>query len=245
MFYRHPQFQFVYRRSWAIRKAWLTRKGSFKKLARNCGGVLFIATVAVLNIVLLPKSGATFVYNASDNLGQTHGSFTNPNFTDGAENGIPASNHVGFSDFAGGTALDSTNHRLFVADTGNNRVMVYSLDSSNHLVGTSASYAIGQPDFANDNQNYLASDCEQLFKLPSQNGLCMPSDVAYDSIHDRLFVLDGGWNRVMVYDLSGGITNGMNASFVLGKANFTASDGTCRFAGTPSASTLCFNNVLQ
>ncbi|HEX5395446.1 MAG TPA: ATP-binding protein [Candidatus Saccharimonadales bacterium] len=116
--------------------------------------------------------------------------------------------------------LDKTNHRLFVADTANGRILIYDLDSSNNLTSYSANHVIGHPSFSD-----FSAD-----GLPKQNNLMWnfsggKTAMAYDNVNNRLFVSDYDNNRVMVYDLSGGITNGMNASYVLGQPNFT-SNGT-------------------
>jgi DNA-binding beta-propeller fold protein YncE len=57
-----------------------------------------------------------------------------------------------------------------------------------------------------------------------------PNDVAYDSVNNRLFVLDRGNNRVTVYNTSS-ITNGENASYVLAQSNFTSSSGNAGGSG--------------
>jgi hypothetical protein len=236
MLYRHPQFQFIYKRPWPIRKAWLERKGFFKKLARYGAGTFLLAALAAVNIFLFPKASATFTYNATNNLGQDHGTHTTANYSDYFENDTPAGNHVGY-DSNSDVTVDTVRHRMFVADTSNMRVMVYNLDSSNHFTSAAADYAIGQPDFANSNLPYTSSDCYYGFNgvVAAQNNLCQPGTLAFDSTNNRLFVGDYRWNRVMVFDLSGGISNNMNASYVLGQPDFTSSS--C--PGTPAQSSLC------
>ncbi len=50
-----------------------------------------------------------------------------------------------------------------------------------------------------------------------------PTGFAYDSLNKRCFVSGGSnaENRVLVFDLSSGVTSGMNASAVIGQINFT------------------------
>jgi DNA-binding beta-propeller fold protein YncE len=48
-----------------------------------------------------------------------------------------------------------------------------------------------------------------------------PEGLAFDATNNRLFVADMNNDRVLVFLLSGGITNGMNASYVLGQPNLT------------------------
>ncbi len=56
---------------------------------------------------------------------------------------------------------------------------------------------------------------------PTQSTLCQPADLAVDAANTRLFVTDNQNNRVLVFNYSGGFSNGMNASYVLGQSNFT------------------------
>jgi len=107
--------------------------------------------------------------------------------------------------------LDQVNHRMFVTDTGAARVLVFNLDSNNQLLDRAADYVLGKPSFSAE------YDC-----TTSASNLCAPSGIAYDPVGDRLFVGDWDDMRVVVFDLSGGITNGMNASYVIGQANLTA-----------------------
>jgi len=117
-------------------------------------------------------------------------------------------------------ALDKVNHYLYVADTSNNRVLVYVLNPDNSFIsgsgGHTASYVLGQANLDG------ASNCNL-----TQSGLCGPSNLAYDSANQRLFVSDQGNNRVIVYSTSGGVSSGMNASYVLGQPNYTSNAGTC------------------
>lgn len=108
-----------------------------------------------------------------------------------------------------GLSYDATHRRLFVPEW--NRVLVYEL-SGGISNGMDASYVIGQSNFTSN--TYAAT----------RNGLGGVQDVHYDVDRDYLYVADGSNHRVLVYDLSGGISNGMDASYVIGQASFTASD---------------------
>lgn len=146
--------------------------------------------------------------NAIDLLGQytdTGRSSPTPLYTKRGQDNGP--NQYGFSGMTD-VDLDSVRHRLFVQDYGNNRVLVYNLDASDNLLDSEADFVIGQPDFHTRNFGVTAS---LFFNL---NGM------AYDSGNDRLFVVDNGNARVLVFDTTT-ITNGMNASFVIGQPNFT------------------------
>ena len=75
-----------------------------------------------------------------------------------------------------GIAIDSTNQRLYVADSGNRRVLVF--DTQNITNGMNAAYVIGQPDFTSNPS------------AVTQNGLAYPYDVDYDNTNNRLYVVD-------------------------------------------------------
>src|SRR5581483_175883 len=117
----------------------------------------------------------------------------------------PDEDLVGF----GGSAIDSTNHWLFVPDFGNNRVLVFSLTTGNLLSSKTPSYVLGQPDF-------VSCGCSA-----TQSTMCGPTQVAVDPSGKRLFVPDMLNNRVLVFSTTS-MSNGMNASYVLGQSNFTA-----------------------
>ncbi|TSC59509.1 MAG: Uncharacterized protein LiPW15_814 [Parcubacteria group bacterium LiPW_15] len=164
-------------------------------------------------------------YNAYGLLGQLDDS-GNPSYTDRSPNNAP--NNLGFLD-ARYAAIDSVNHRLFVSDRY--RVLVYNLNSSNQLVDSAADYVLGKSDFR---KYYVAG--------VANNNLLGPTDLAYDSVGNRLFVVDQDNNRVLVFDLST-ITNGMSASFVLGQANFTSSAAATTQIGMSSPEGLAYDSV--
>ncbi len=110
--------------------------------------------------------------------------------------------------------VDTVNHRLFVTDSANARILIYNLDSStNSLVDHAADYVIGQQNFQS---NHFGN---------GRTGLSSPVGMAWDPTNKRLFVSDSNLQRVTVYDLSSGITNGMSASYVLGQSSFSGQTG--------------------
>ena len=150
--------------------------------------------------------------NASDLIGQySDVAGTIPSYTKSGANNGP--NQLGM-DIPTEIFLDSVNHRLFVSEISNHRVLVFNLNSNNRLVDKVAAYVLGQPDFNS--------------KTPSnsQSGLNNPRSIYFDATTNRLFVAEVGANRVKVFDLSSGITNGMNASYVLGQTDFTGTVAT-------------------
>lgn len=170
-------------------------------------------SIFVLSFLFLSTNNALAVYNASDVIGQRDGSNL-PSFTTSAVNNGGSVSARGLSSEARAIKLDTTHHRLFVADRGSNRVLVYNLDSNNELVDTDADNVFGQVDL-----NSSASSCT------TATGLNGPSGVEYDDTNNRLFVAmtnsAGTFSRVVVYDLSSGITDGMAAVNVLGQADLT------------------------
>ncbi|MFT5359669.1 MAG: hypothetical protein ACI88L_000129 [Candidatus Paceibacteria bacterium] len=106
-----------------------------------------------------------------------------------------------------GLEYDSQNKYLYVASDLQNRTLVYDF-SGGVSNGMSASYVLGQADFTSNTATVSAS------------GLSGPSDIAYDHSSLTLFISDSSNNRVLGYDISGGITNGMEASNVLGQSDF-------------------------
>jgi len=117
--------------------------------------------------------------------------------------------------YAGGSprgVIDPTNHFLYVSDPSNNRVLVFTLTSGNLLSSKTPTYVLGQPNF---------DSCAPVY---SQSGLNVPSGLALDVADQLLYVADYGNARVLVFNVSS-ISNGMNASYILGQASFTGNGG--------------------
>jgi sugar lactone lactonase YvrE len=125
----------------------------------------------------------------------------------------------------GGLAFDSSGN-LWVADSGNSRVLEYTTPFSN---GMAAALAIGQ---ASPN---ASTGCNQGggSGTPSASTLCSPNFIVFDST-GNLWVADGVNTRVLKY--SPPFASGMAASVVIGQPNFTSnSSSVC----TPSATETC------
>ena len=106
--------------------------------------------------------------------------------------------------------LDSVDHRLFVPDEYNHRVVVWQLDELNRIVERDARWALGQPDVNTS-----------LMGEPSAANMTTPIGSAYDSSTKRLFVGDGYHNRILVYEAAPGVLqSGMDASVVIGQPDF-------------------------
>jgi hypothetical protein len=183
-----------------------------RRLKYQVLSLLYITVLVIPPLAVLLKndtSDAAVSFSAGDVLGQ-------PDFTSSAPNNKNPSNDGLHSPF--GSAIDTVHHRLFIVDSGNNRVLVYNLNGSNQLIDRLADNVLGQADFV--------SNASQT----TRNGFKDPRNAAYDSAHDRLFIADFGNNRVLVFD-TGSISNGMNASHVLGQSNFTSSAAVASASG--------------
>ncbi len=116
--------------------------------------------------------------------------------------GNPALTASGMN-FPVGNAEDSAGN-IYVSDNLNNRVLQFKPPFSN---GMSASLAIGQPDLVTGD-----------FHTGSA-GLDEPVGLAFDS-SGNLWVVDSRNNRILQFKPP--FANGMNASVVIGQANFTS-----------------------
>jgi DNA-binding beta-propeller fold protein YncE len=135
----------------------------------------------------------------------------------GSNNGPnPLGTYIGL-----GATLDPVHHYLFTSDNGNNRVMIYALNSDNSFVsgsgGHTASFVLGATDLFNSGTNDN-----------SASTLGQPGGVAVDPTNQRLFVADDGDNRVMVYNTAGlgtspggggSFNNSESASYILSSGN--------------------------
>jgi sugar lactone lactonase YvrE len=98
-----------------------------------------------------------------------------------------------------GLALDSRQN-LVVADTGNNRVLIFpgKLEMAVPIeTGAYANYVIGQPvDTTGEMGNFATKDAPT---PPTALSLNAPTDVAVGAVADTLYIADTGNNRVLVY----------------------------------------------
>ncbi len=112
-------------------------------------------------------------------------------------------------------SLDTVDHRLFVSDNYGHRVLVYRLDRMNRILDRGAAWALGQPD----------PQTSVLRPGQDATSIKLPLAVEYDDSHKRLFVADTWSDRVLVFDMTPGqVESGMEASYVLGQADFTSYD---------------------
>jgi uncharacterized protein (TIGR03437 family) len=155
-------------------------------------------------------------------------------------NNVPADVVIGQPDFTHGATLQPPtaksyrgpqgvwlqNGKLFVADTQNNRVLIYnSVPTAN---GAAADVVLGQTTFT----AYVVPDITKTNVDPTASNLSSPVHVSSDGQH--LFVTDLGHNRVLIWN-SIPTTNNQAADLVIGQAEMT------RQFGNDSAS-LCPSN---
>ncbi len=129
-------------------------------------------------------------------------------------------------------AFDLINHRFFVVDSLNHRVLVFNLNPSNQLIDKTPDYVLGQPTLYKDTAT------------TTQSGLNTPRSVAFDSVNQRLFVADYVNDRVLVYDVST-ITNVENAIYVLGQTNFISDIATSTQSGMFGPVGLAYDSANQ
>lgn len=131
-----------------------------------------------------------------------------------------------------GLAFDAPANRLFVVDSGNHRVVAFSLASI--ATGMSASLVLGQVDFVSRATGAGAAN------------FSIPIDAAVDST--RLYVVDRSNNRVLAFDLAS-VSNGASAAHVLGNtlpstAYNTSTGLQASRLGTPPGGILAAGNRL-
>ncbi|MBM3734778.1 MAG: hypothetical protein FJW39_03255 [Acidobacteria bacterium] len=101
--------------------------------------------------------------------------------------------------------------KLFVADTGNNRVLIWNtVPRNNH---TPADVVVGAPDFT----TFVQQDLTRTTIDAKPNTLLTPVAVTSDGV--RMFVADLGHNRVLIWN-SIPTSNSQPASVVLGQKTF-------------------------
>ena len=109
--------------------------------------------------------------------------------------------------------VDTNGTKLFIADTLNNRVLIYNTIPT--VNNASADVVIGQVDMASASANQGNS-------TPSANTLFRPWSVIFNTTSGKLFISDSGNNRVLIYN-SVPTTNNATADAVLGQPNFITS----------------------
>jgi uncharacterized protein (TIGR03437 family) len=146
--------------------------------------------------------------------------------TDFGGSGIPPNNTPTATSLRGPQGVWIQSGKLFVADTQNNRILIYNhIPTSN---GAAADVVLGQPDFT----TFVQQDLNQQTASAANNTLLNPSSVTSDGVH--LFVADLGYNRVMIWN-SIPTTNQAPADVEIGQPDFTTGIANYAFTGNASA----------
>ena len=119
------------------------------------------------------------------------------------------------------------NGKLYVADTQNNRVLVY-----NHIPtanGVAADVVIGASNFT----TFAEPDISQQSTTASSSNLLNPTSVTSDGV--RLYVTDLGYNRVLIWN-SIPTSNGAPADVVIGQPDMASSISNNAFTGSAATS---------
>lgn len=178
--------------------------------------VASLAAAISLTLLSAPRAGATYATGQSAvlPLGQQNFSF----------NGVNGSPGVAAAGMSSPSGVWSNGTLLIVADTLNNRVLIYNtLPAAN---GTSADIIVGQPDAASSGAN-------QGLAAPADNTLSGPTGVFYDGTN--LFISDTGNHRVLIYNALP-VDNNTSADFVVGQADMIS--GLANRGAAASSSTL-------
>lgn len=153
-----------------------------------------------------PAESTQFSPTAIQVLGQTN--FTAIKANQG--NGAP-----GASTLSAPFDVAGSSNELYVADTGNNRVLVYSNGPSG--VAQAATRVIGQLDFPYNAPNLVEG---KEFNTVAASGLAGSAILDLGSIPPHLYVADTGNNRVLGFRDFSKIQNGQKADLVIGQADF-------------------------
>jgi uncharacterized protein (TIGR03437 family) len=146
--------------------------------------------------------------------------------TDFAAVGIPPNNTPTASSLRGPQGVWIQNGKLFVADSQNNRVLIY-----NHIPtanGAAADVVLGQPNFT----TFVQQDITQQTAAIAANTMLNPVSVTTDGVH--LFVTDLGYNRVLIWN-SIPTTNQVPADVEIGQPDMISGTANNAFSGTASA----------
>jgi len=134
--------------------------------------------------------------------------------TDFASSAVSTTHTPSASTMSGPQGVWILNGKLYIADTGYNRVLIY-----NHITtanGASADVVLGQPNFT----DYVQVDITQQKQVAAANNLLNP--VAVTSDGTRLFVTDLGFNRVLIWNTIP-TTNGQPADVAVGQPDLVSS----------------------
>jgi len=147
---------------------------------------------------------------------------------DFVSSGLPSGNSPTAKSMRGPQGVWIQNGKLYVADTQNNRVLIYNqIPTSN---GAAADVVLGEPNFTTAIQPNLASQTTSA----TASNLLNPVAVSSDGTH--LFVTDLGYNRVLIWN-SIPSTNAAPADVEIGQPDMVSSVANNSYSGTAATST--------
>lgn len=189
-----------------------------------------IALIAIVSLLLITGGALAARASGPGNAGDTVADIVlgQLNFTTNAANTADPSSMNGPEGLVVDTTV--TPNRVYVSDTGCNRVLGWSSIAS-LANGAAANIVIGQPNFNTCNGNSTGLNASSLSE---------PDGLAVDAA-GNLYVVDLGNNRVLVYPkpFSSGFTAGQPATLVFGQNGNFSSNNCNGGGGGPTASTLC------
>jgi uncharacterized protein (TIGR03437 family) len=109
---------------------------------------------------------------------------------------------------------------LFVADSGNNRILVFPLNAA--LAGATASRVIGQLDFPYGAPNLVVG--EEFFTAGSPSGASGSAILDLSATPPHLYVADTYNNRVLGFNNFASAANGQKADIVIGQPDLFHTD---------------------
>ncbi|HEX8703602.1 MAG TPA: PKD domain-containing protein [Myxococcaceae bacterium] len=204
----------------------------FTSVGCNSGGISALSLCAARGLTVAP-SGQVYVADSNNHrllryeaplatdlaadavLGQVGMRFNGQNLVESAGLSSPYA-----------VAIDTsvTPNRVYVADTGNSRVLAWA-DVTGFQTGAPADLVLGQPDL-------LTPGCNS--QGISASSLCSPNAVAVDA-QGRVYVSDNGNHRLLLFQPP--FSTDTVADAVIGQADFTGN--VCNRGSTPANNTLC------
>lgn len=204
------------------------------------GTELFIADAGNNRVIAVPYSTVA-IGQASRVLGQDALNLNAPNLVEGREFRFTSNNGTGAAEAGIVADLTSNPPHLYVADTGNNRILGFR-DLRTVKPGDRADIVIGQPDFGHVEANYPTNDTTQ----PNQNGLFAPTGLLLDPA-GNLYVADTGNGRVLRFASPFAQAGTLPAAnLVIGQRNFTSKiqDASATTMSSPYGLAFASNNGL-
>jgi len=177
----------------------------------SSGTELFVVDFQNSRVLVFPINGSNVSGTASRVIGQLDFPYYAPNLIEGKEFNFTASTAI----------LDQSVSPpyLYVADTGNNRILGYKNFNSIGIGLQKADLVIGQPDFYRNQINYPTNKST----TPNAQGLHSPTALAVDSA-GNLYVADTGNSRIVRFPapFASGKTALESADLVIGQSGFSS-----------------------